>query len=491
MPRKESTTKDKKCGKCAEKVHPGNDPSWYTREGLGGMIGANFNALSTVNDMAIGSTKIKPNYGVRYRTLIGCPSDVNGSFMKMMALMYAEIREKNSGAANYNPRILGAYVHDLMTLRAMYVYACRALAATRSSQPGNADSPYYLTGVATIYPYSDLSGNMANYANALRLIGKDMSVLPIPQITMFQREEFLYGRIFADSNNAKASMMAFVPSSYIQRVSVKEDGSFDYGVVQADMPSDFGGLITLMQNMLINLSSDPVITILRGDLIKAYGYVGMDMSTYVDRPLQVEYNRSVLSQIENMNILFTTVTVSEQKIFTLNSGNLLIAAGAGPAVPQRAVDTEWLINFHDGMSPDNGTLLSITRNMAYVDSESKVWTSGDLVLNVDVINKVDPITGAIQFMVLGTTIGNINSTTQTTAENALRTLANIASVVDGFPWIWTGSGDERGSDAYIWDIDMWAALTRSQLEQMNEQSIRSLFYYRAPRVDGMIKPGRL
>lgn len=124
MPRKESI-KDKKCGKCGAPMHPGNNPGWYTREGLTGMVGANFAALSSVNNITVGNNKLRTNVGIQFRTLIGCPADINHSFMKMMNQMYAEIREKNAGAANYTPRILGAYVHDLMTLRALYTYACR------------------------------------------------------------------------------------------------------------------------------------------------------------------------------------------------------------------------------------------------------------------------------------------------------------------------------------------------------------------------------
>lgn len=494
MPRKEST-KDKKCGKCGATIHPGNNPAWYTREGLTGMVGANFAALTSVNDIAVGDNSLRTNTGIRFRTLIGCPSDTNGSFMKMMNQMYAEIREKNSGAANYTPRILGAYIHDVMTLRALYISACRTLAAVRSSQPGSADSPYYLTAVTTRYGYKPIASEIANFSNALRLIGKDMSVLPVPTIAMFDREEFLYGRVFADSQNGKAAMMAFVPQTFVTRVNVKEDGSYDYGVVQHNIDTDllnFSDLIAYMQTMLLNISANSTIAILRGDLIKAYGYIGVDMSQYVDKPLTVEYNRTVLSQIENMNILHTTVTVTEESVFgTLYSGNFVVTAGNSPAIPQRCDDTEWMINFHDGMAPDSGTLLSITRNMAYTDSKKLVHSSGDPILGVEMILSVNSLTESVNYDTLVNWISNINSTTQSTAEEALRKIANMSAIVDGFPWVWTGSGEERKDFAYIWDVDMWAIITRNQLEQMNEQCIRSLFYYRAPRVDGMIKPGRL
>lgn len=493
MPRKESTKDDKKCGKCGASMHPGNNPGWYTKEGLQNMVGANFAALASVNDMQIGSNKLRTNTGIQFRTLIGCPSDANGSFMKMMNQMYAEIREKNAGAANYTPRILSAYVHELMTLRALYAYACRALAATRSSQAGNGDSPYYLAGVATPYDYSEMSQNLANFANALRLIGKDMSTLPIPAISMFEREQFLYGRIFADSKTSKAAMMAFVPKVYVTRINISEGGSFDYGVVQHNMPNSFSNLIKEMQAILAKLCSNPTIAILRGDLIKAYGYSGADMSSMVDAPLTVEYNATVLSQIENMNPLFADITVTEQydDFTSIYDGNFVITPTNPTSIAQRAYDTSWMINFHDGMVPDGGTLLSITRNMAMVDTSGVVRSSGDVVIDMTMITGVNASDQTVTSLVLTSVLNSIQSTTQTTAENALRQIANLASIVDGFPWIWTGTGDERTKYAYIWDVDQWAVINDTQLEQMHEQCIRSLFYYRAPRLDGMIKAGRL
>lgn len=493
MPRKESTTNDKKCGKCGGSIHPGNNPGWYTKEGLQNMVGANFAALASVNDMQIGDYALRTNTGIQFRTLIGCPSDANGSFMKMMNQMYAEIREKNAGAANYSPRILGAYVHELMTLRSLYIYACRALAATRSSQTGNGDSPYYLAGVATPFTYSDMSSNLANYANALRLIGKDMSALPIPAVSMFEREEFLYSRIFADSKTSKATMMAFVPKVYVTRINIDEGGTYSYGIVQNNMPATFATLITVMQAMLAKISSNPTIAILRGDLIKAYGYSGVDMSAKVDAPLTVEYNPTVLSQIENMNPLFADVTVTEQydDFTTIYDGNFVVTPSNPTAIAQRAYDKAWMINFHDGMVPDGGTLLSITRNMAMVDTSGVVRSSGDVVLDMVMLTGVDASTQTVNTYLVASLIDQIQSTTQVTAENALRQIGNLTAIVDGFPWIWTGTGNERTKYAYIWDVDQWAVVNNTQLEQMHEQCIRSLFYYRAPRLDGMIKAGRL
>lgn len=486
MPRKESK-EDKKCNKCNSKMHMGNDPSWYTREGLNGMVGANFAALSTVNPIDIGNSKVRTNTGISFDTLVGCPSDKNGSFMKMMTLMYAEIREKNSGAANYNPKILGSYVHDIMTLRALYIHACRNIAAVRASQPGNGDSPYYLAGVVSQYSYRDIADNLANYSNALKLIGKDMSVLPIPKLAMFDREEFLYGRVFADSKTNKASFMAFVPSSYIRRINISGN-DYVYTVVQKQLPTSMNALITEMQDMLMNITTNPVISILRGDLIKAFGYSGVDMSQYVDRPVTIEYNRTVLSQIENMNILFNDLIIEED---TGKTGNLYLKMDTSLLeIPQRASDTAWMINFHDGMTPDSGTLLAITRNMVYSDVDG-AHTSGDPVLYVRYITAVNSAAQTVTYGDLMDAINNIQSTTQTEAENGLREVANIASIVDGFPWVWTGTGAERNAGSYIWDVDQWAIINTTQLEQMNEQCIRSLFYYRAPRVDGMIKPGAL
>lgn len=495
MPRKESKTNDKSNKKCAcDTVHAGNNPSWYTREGLNGMVGANFSALATVNDMTLGSTKIKTNTGIQFHTLVGCPSDDHGSFMKMMTQMYAEIREKNAGAANYNPRILGAYVHDLMTLRALFVFACRAVAAARSSQTGNADSPYYLTGVACQFKHGLLANNLANTTNSLRLIGKDLSAFPVPNISMFAREEFLYGRIFADSKTNKASMMAFVPVQWITRVNVGSNGVYDYGVTKYSMPASIDTLIERMRKMLRDMSGDPVISILRGDLIKAFGYSGVDLSDYVDRPLTIEYNETVLAQIENMNVTYYPVNISERSTIpgeVIVEPNITTAIG----IPQRCDDTEWMINFHSGLIPDNGTLLSITRNMAYLtqmdESVDAYVNSGDIVEDIVYITGIDPVNQSVKYSALSTAIRDVNSTTQSTAEAALRTIAHIASIVDGFPWVWTGSGSERTPNAFIWDVDQWATVTKLQLSQMHEQCIRSLFYCRAPRVDGMIKPGKL
>lgn len=486
--KKSNSKKDGKCPSCGDKrgggmlgnkKHVGNDPGWYTREGLVGIVGMNFSALkdSRAQLLANGNYSFQSSFSVTFPTHIGAPNDVQKSFYKMCTLMYAEIRERNSGASNYTPLRLAAYIHDMCTIRAMYIHMCRALSAARSAQVGNVDSPYYLINTVWKGNADDLINNLATYADQLQIIGKDLETLPIPYVSMLERQAKLYGTVFADSQSSKATFYAFVPERLIQCVGASTSFTswIDNGKTMAEW-------IAQLKTMISNLTYPSDIAVMRGDIIKAYGYQPVDFTGFVSAPLRIEYDDDFMSQVENMNYLGSGYPTPKYNADGFMDVTCSFASSTVKA-SYRCTQYKWVVNYHAGMSPDYGTQLAITRMMTYVDADNNVYGTGDYVMDPRV--NYDFSSGKASSYTIGADgVDKVDSTTQSVAVTALMKIANIATVFNRFPWVWIGNNTYTPGRNWVFDLDEWALIDETTLLELNTVCIRSLFYYRMPRQGG-------
>lgn len=180
--------------------------SIYTSDGIP-MIGCNFAALQELSKNK--TLNLRMDAMIHYETLFSVPVDDSDSFYQKMSELYTEIREANTGASNYDPVVLMAYVANVLQLRAIYTELAKMLQAARAVAPGAKQSALIVGAACGIYSHKDFASSWADKFNELAILGKEIETLPVPPLPIMQRIDEVFGKLYTDSNSAKPSYIAF------------------------------------------------------------------------------------------------------------------------------------------------------------------------------------------------------------------------------------------------------------------------------------------
>lgn len=465
----------KDCGCATPKREVHNHPSWYTREVVP-QIGANWNVLSSIeaDSNAFGASygTVRINAAGYYTCVIAPPIDEYNSFASKVAEFYALLRRSNSGASNYTPEQLMAYILNVYSMRAIAHTAVRGLRATRATGPLFKDSPEIFS--ATVgHMYSLESAAYADNFNDLALLLKDMESLPIVDMAIFDRAELMFSTIFQDSETTRPALFSIVPT---QAYSYEATSS---GLVATEIYLrglvTIANLISKAKALYTQITSDSIATIIRGDIIKAFGSNAFktNLVSSLNEPIQISYNADLLSQIENAamigpvkagSTLTYGMSVTPKLELTLTTANSVWGVFGKDVRP---------INFHGSSAPDTGTLLAITRLDARgTISDTAVTvtgTSGIVFCDFEFILDKE----GTSMWDIGGSLNNSHSTTQSTAVAAYKQLAWITSVVDHMPAIVWGTRETKGM-SFLFGVDNFAIMEDSYLMQLTIFANRSL-----------------
>lgn len=417
------------------------------------LVGGSASALQSLNP----STDVLANgislaAAIRFNTIIHMPIDEYNSFETKMSELYAEMRESNAGAANYTWLHVGWYVLALLNIRGIAHEIMRAFKAYQAKMPNSADSPFILTAVSGIGNYSACAGTLANDFNEFAVLLKDIDNLPCPPMPIFDRQEVLYGRLYADSAREKPALLSFFADAY-----------FDVALDDPNYPTTFvftmkgvnaGG--NTLANWTANLrtlydaiATDDKLTILRGDMRRAFGAQAYSklLTPYLTKPLEVQYLQGELrTQVENMNICYpgpshgADVTMTKSGTWSIDMPYNL--DGKIDICGERQ---EQLINYHNS-KPTAEELLQITRlkpvfewlNPGAANKSIHITAnSGDLVYRPEVLTAVTR--SSLSTFELANAIGHAqNAALQSDMKTGFINLGYVTSVIDVFPMIVTG-----------------------------------------------------
>lgn len=500
MTRKSITNKqDPSCNKdCPREDIPtrGNSPDWYTREKLP-YKGENFNALTSLSPQpgVMFEEGVSTNAAVVHYTVIHPPIDRLNSFYKKAADFYAEIREKNSGAANYNVMYLAAYMYNVGVLHALAHVAARALKAVRSVMPSSADSPYILSYLTGCRDYEYTASQLAVFSNRYTILAKDIENLPLPHVTAFDRSRFLYSSIFSDSRTAKPSIIAFVPSHVIEMIpgdSASDAFTFETRslVLSAGGNNILDLVLDLMEDMLERITTNTIYTIIRGDIRNAFGkaaYWDGLVGLPATRLNLIPEDKEVMSQLENMSLIPRDSDSLLEVIYHVVDGQYVLDCEIDGINDSPSLSRLWcdnnLVNYHGDRITD-GELLAITR-MMYVGEKVNRATktdaritasSGNTVYYSLLITSVSKNDGT-RIQLSAELMKAQTSTVQSTMKSAFETLTFCASNIAHFPMLVWSSGPRN----YMWNTDNYAIVSNVNLQNMAIIANRSLWDVHLPR----------
>lgn len=475
----------------------GNSPDWYTREELP-YKGENFNALTSLSPQpgVMFEEGVSTNAAVMHYTIIHPPVDRLNSFYKKAADFYAEIREKNSGAANYNVMYLAAYMYNVGVLHALAHAAARALKAVRSVMPSSADSPYILSYLVGCKNYEYAASQLAVFSNRYTLLAKDIENLPLPHVTAFDRSRFLYSSIFSDTRTTKPSLVAFIPLKVIEMVpgaTATDEVTFEtrhIGYTAATGSSILDAILTLMEAMLERITTNSIYTIIRGDIRNAFGNTAYweGLVQLPATPLSlIPEDVEVMSQLENLSLIPRDDDASLEVTYHNLDGKYVLDCEIDGINDSPSLSRLWcdnnLVNYHGDRITD-GELLAITR-MMYVGEKVNRLTktdaritasSGNTVYHSGLITAVSSTSGT-ETSLAAELMKAQTSTVQSTMKEAFENLTFAASNIAHFPMLlW--STNHRG---YMWNTDNYAIVSNVNLHNMTVIANRSLWDIHLPR----------
>lgn len=446
-----------------------NNPDWYTQDGAP-MVGANFGKLLQLNPDEGVSTSILGYYDA-------CPVipyDKEKSFFTKMVDLYQDIREKNSGAANYDPMEMAAYFTLYRMAAIDFIMASKDLLSVRANNTAHADAPRAVSAACNVTDYKQIVAGFADFYNRLTLLGKRLSALPMIPAKLFLLDQFRYGTLFFDAKSAKSAMFSFW--ARLTDVTLTRDDSNHVTEIkctyQTGSPSMTDRLDHL-EGLLNQIYAENRMAILRGDLRNAFGNGAMKEWVVPEQLAVNAEDPEVMSQTENANMLLAGVSFSKMD----DTGAATTSFTTSKVTTARDLQRDrYLINWHKEVEPSTGELIAITRLMATKDA-----CDGTIVREFVLITNMTNSALTRESLIDDLDKAQ-NSQLQSTAISAAAHIAFIASAIDHFPQVYldkfSDTPEVRNS---VWDIDNIAEIYSEQVNTMTSRAIRSLCDAHAPR----------
>lgn len=470
--------------------------SIYTSDGVP-MIGCNFAALQDLSKNK--RTNLRMDAMIHYETLFSVPVDDNDSFFQKMSELYTEIREANTGASNYDPTVLMAYVANVLQLRAIFTELYKMQQATRAVAPGARQSALIVGAACGVYNHKAYAETWADKYNELAILAKEIETLPIPPLPVLQRIQEVFGTLYTDSNSAKPSYIGFhLMGSFVYKLAGSTATGFTIKPeYTARVTATPWTAFTAQARKILDHIYDATLpyTILRGDLRRAFGAQAMryDLLSKLSEPLKVVPDSAgIMSQLENAALFPTKLTQWDDSTIehTLDSAGVAtlrikVATYVDVKGVSKMEQANQLINWHGVKEPTPAQLCQITRFMylgahlnqataSYYDITS---TDGFTIAGARAIEEITD--SSFSWRVLTNTM----SLAQTGDGDALRIMMYYASVVEHFPFFYTveDTSEVDTGYEYVWNLDNFAIISDTDLATINTRVVRSLYNVHLPR----------
>lgn len=299
-----------------------NDPSWYVVNGQIAKDVASF-SFNTATGAPFTLGKVGSNYTTTLVTpgvmsifttpAIGYSMGPDSPVNLAAKNLYSFVRHANSGHANYDSPDLMLYILAMDSVYSWYATMCRLYGIARLYSQRNR---YYGSNLITSLGFDPASINehLADLRFHINQFAVKMSSFVTPvTMSIYRRHVWMYGNIFADGEDPKAQLYAYVPAFLWKYNEYEGAGRLEAFHVASIMGTDrVSPKSNLNWQDILNISAtviNPMVysedmNIMSGDILKAYGenIWRMDMipEDYVVHPI---YSQEILSQIHNTNFV--------------------------------------------------------------------------------------------------------------------------------------------------------------------------------------------
>lgn len=302
-----------------------NDTFWYTLNDdvlrdaaslpfsypLGGVINSGATTDETLGVLRRGQASVPGVLRLNWRSSVGFSDTALSPINIAAGKFYAFVRQANSGSRNYEKSDLMMYFMALTDVYTRIEMAKRAYGLLKTYSNYNKYLGQALVAAAG-FNWNDLSNNQANFRMRLNeLIDQVNGCFHVPNnFKYIERHLFLNRVVVADRPNRKFQTYVPFMDTFLEfngtgsaqgscLVAVNNNGPVDPGF--APYVWNASGFITSLQAQVSKLVANEDISIMSGDILKAYGTAGCYKMENLDMEYQtpIVYDLPFLAQIHN------------------------------------------------------------------------------------------------------------------------------------------------------------------------------------------------
>lgn len=375
-----------------------NDVEWYSKNpallqqvanlAIGWPLGTGYN-LSNLHYTHGMSTDSDPDYQPAICVFDAIPGpgisqDATSAVTAAARGVYSFIRHANSGHSNYDSQDFMLYLLAMDQLFTMWWAGIRMLSLINTTNVENVYMPQHICE-AIGFDYSDFVGQGPRLAAFLNNVSAKIGVRLIPnKFPLFDRHRMLFTGVYADTEMPKAQLYAFRPAGYyVFGLDDNQAGMLKFKRIDYTDPIKLVEYENIINEMLSPIMAQEDFGIMGGDVLKAYGTDGVyKLPVLTDNvyTLDILYDETVLSQIENATLMGKAKTDSEYDITqdtSIGAGFVIFnphwsASYLSSYVNDLSHDprcSSRLLNFHVDQ-PDPGAVVEATRFTCIATSSS-------------------------------------------------------------------------------------------------------------------------
>jgi len=215
--------------------------------------------------------------------------------------MYADIRKANSGAKNYGPQDLIQYFCAMDEAYAYLATMTKLYGLLGVYSSINRALPKAIFKSMNV-DFKSFEDNMADFRTKINLYTHKINAFKVPKaISLFERHMQIYGNVYFDANDARATVYSFRPRGF--RFYDEANGKlswFDF-INEATLGDvTFDDVCKFADKIINAITASESFSIMSGDIEKAYGGNVINVSRMADDyVLTPVYSEEVLTQIHN------------------------------------------------------------------------------------------------------------------------------------------------------------------------------------------------
>lgn len=299
-----------------------NDPRWYAASeqllhdafsiSTSDMLGVTY-TLDKVDGNPSTTTQNFAIPGICTIHVTPCPgiSQYENSPVNLAASkMHQWLRHSNSGGVNsYDAADLMMYVLALDNCFMWYEFLKRAYGLIMTYNQSNRYMPKHLLTAMNLN-FNSLNANLGNFRYTLNRFSSALSSFAVPDtLPYITRHSWLFRNVYMDEASPKAQLYMYVPSVIFEWIERDPEGSLGYlspiPITRGrSLPLDYDEICDICNRMIQSISTSTDISIIGGDILKAYGSENlhrMDEVTedYMVMPVPTDLVPGLQSQIEN------------------------------------------------------------------------------------------------------------------------------------------------------------------------------------------------
>lgn len=423
--------------------------------------------------------------------------------------IYSLVRQKNSGAKNYDKTDLMMMIVAMDSAYTVYEDMMRAYRMLGSY---NTNNRYLPNSVVTALGYSPtLVASYNDFKGILEMFAFKLASVPVPDVFDFiRRHSWMFSNVYKDAESGKAQMYAFKLAGYYKWVEGSDSSPTKLqwvsrnswkGVGSDGLISTIETLATIVEDIMNPILGSEDIGTISGDLIKAFdNMITLNPPKDMDLLYPV-YNREVLYQIMNLNQTPVDESVGQLDI-TADLSNL----AAGPIIKQKATPDSGftvncnailkkLINMHSE-NPSVDEVLVATRLMSTINPNTLEFSSyGTEICTamsiwcmtlIGGVSNGQPYRVPISQHQLDYIMEGQSSDTREIVYGTYQTNSSIMMQLSQFDWAptlyrWSVSGRAiTGGTSAVWygymqDLENMNWFSHSDIERLNEVCVMSEF----------------